>query len=393
MAVSCSTANAAGEECEMGKKVESWDAAVASGLALWLLALGWHAGTMAAALAQPRKRKRIDWPRSTPAVSVIVPVSSSAPALVRCATSLAQLDYPKVEVLLCSAEGDRAAAEAIATTRQQHPSLRACFVAPASVTNPKSGLLAATIPHAAHDLLLLTDDNVVSTPLRIQTHLAYHEAGYGLVSACVLGEAPENFWGAIDAAYMNGHFARLQLAGDAIGLSFSTGKSILVSKEALARSGGYAAAGETMCEDAIVQRDLRATGQRVTLTHEPVRQPIGRRRLADVWHRHLRWASCRRRHAPLLFAAELCVSVPVAALAGGAVSAAAGAGFATGLAGTVGLLLTLEWGFLALARWPIGRWYPAAWLVRELLAIPLWFAALLPRQRVLWRDRALEFGP
>jgi ceramide glucosyltransferase len=370
--------------------VGSWDEVAA---ALWLLAVIWHSGTMAAALAQPLKRKRIEEPRSQPAVAAIVPVSSSAPALGQCATSLAQLDYPNVEVLLCAAQDDRAAAEAIAATRQQHRELRACLIAPIPLSNPKSGLLAAAIPHASHDLLLLTDDNVVSTTRRIQTHLAYREAGYGVVSACVLGEAPDNLWGAVDAAFMNGHFARLQLAGDAFGLSFSTGKSILVSREALVRSGGYAAAGETMCEDAIVEQGLRAIGQRVTLTHEPLRQPIGQRRLAEVWHRHLRWTSCRRRHAPLLFALELCVSAPVATLAGGVASALVGAGFAAGVTSTLALLLALEWSFLALAHWPIGRWFPAAWLARELLTVPLWLAALLPRQRIHWRDRTLELGP
>ena len=365
-----------------------WDAVVAFESAIWLLILGWHVSTMAAALAQPRKR-RVHWSISRPSVSVIVPVSSAAPALARCAASLTELDYPKVEVLLCAAEGDFAAAKAIVAAEQAQPGLRTCIVKPDAINNPKSALLAAAIPRATHELLLLTDDNVVSSPLRIQAHLAYREAGFGLVSACVLGEATENFWGAVDAAFMNGHFARLQLAGDAVGLSFSTGKSVMVSKMALARSGGYAAAGDSMCEDAIVQRGLKATGQRVTLSHEPLRQPIGRRRAAEVWHRHVRWASCRRRYAPLLFGLEMATAAPVAALAGGLASAGLGTSFATGLVVTIVLQLGLERAFLTLARWPVSPGYPAAWAARELLALPLGVAALLPRRRTVWRKRAL----
>ena len=144
-----------------------WDAVVALGSAFWLLTLGWHVSTMAAALAQPRKR-RVHRSISHPSVSVIVPVSSAAPALARCAASLAELDYPKVEVLLCAAEGDFAAAKAIVAAEQAQPGLRACVVKPAAIENPKSALLAAAIPIATHELLLLTDDNVVSSPLRIQ---------------------------------------------------------------------------------------------------------------------------------------------------------------------------------------------------------------------------------
>ena len=190
----------------------------------------------------------------------------------------------------------------------------------------------------------------------------------------------------------NGHFAHgCSWPATQVGLSaFSTGKSVMVSKTALARSGGYAAAGDSMCEDAIVQRGLKATGQRVTLSHEPVRQPIGRRRAAEVWHRHVRWASCRRRYAPLLFGLEMATATPVAALAGGLASAGLGTGFATGLVVTIALQLGLERAFLTLARWPVSLGYPAAWATRELLALPLGIAALLPRRRTVWRKRALE---
>jgi ceramide glucosyltransferase len=306
---------------------------------------------------------------------------------------LLQLDYPAIEVLLCAADGDQAAEAAITAAQRAHPQLRICIAVPEAVRNPKSALLAAAIPYASHDLLLLTDDNVVSPPSRVLTHLAYCETGYGLVSACVLGERPENLWGAVDAAFMNGHFARLQLAGDAVGLSFSTGKSMLISKEALTRSGGYAASGNTLCEDAIVQRQLLAIGQKVTLTDEPLRQPLGRRLLAEVWHRHLRWAGCRRRYAPLLFLIELITSVPVAALMGGLACTSAGGHFAVGSVGTALLLLGVEWAFLMLARWPIGIRFPIAWTVRELLAPLLWISALLPLQRAEWRDRTLALRP
>jgi ceramide glucosyltransferase len=373
--------------------VEEWDAIAASGLALWMLAMAWSLGTTFAALAQPLKRRRVGWPESRPAVSVIVPVSSHAPALPVCVESLAQLDYPAFEVILCAAQDDRAAAEAVRVARQEYPALRACFVVPAAIANPKSALLEAAVREAKHDLLLLTDDNVVSSPVRIQTHLCYQEAGYGLVSACALGYAAENFWGAVDAAFMNGHFARLQLAGDAIGLSFTTGKSIMVSRVALERSGGYVAAGETVCEDAIVQRQLETVGQRPTLSHEPVLQPIGRRNHAEVWHRHLRWTACRRRYAPLLFALELVASAPVAALAGGLASAGLGVGFVTGIIVTPVLQLGIEWAFLTFAHCPRGIFYPAVWAARELLSLPLWVAALLPRRATVWRERSLDLRP
>lgn len=360
--------------------------------ALWTLAVGWLLGTWGAALLQPLKRSRrngVAPSSSALPVSVIVPVSSPAPALPQCAASLAALDHPALEIILCCAETDPAAATAIEAAVQRHPALQSRVIAPAALNNPKSALLAAAVPLAAHDLLLLSDDNVVASPQRIAQHLAGRAAGHGLVSACALGEAAESFWGEVDAAFMNGQFARLQCAGDAVGLSFSTGKSMLVSRQDLLASGGFAPSGDTMCEDAVVQRQLVRAGQRVALTAEPVRQPIGRRSFGEVWHRHLRWATCRWQFAPLLFGLELITSAPVAVLAGGAVAAALGLGFLGGAAGTAILFLGAEWTFLRLAGWPAGRAFPLAWAGRELLASALWLGALLPRRQTYWRNRPL----
>jgi ceramide glucosyltransferase len=276
--------------------------------------------------------------------------------------------------------------------RRRHPALRACVVTPAARGNPKSGLLAAAVREARHDLLLLTDDNVASSPARIQDHLAYRQAGYGLVAAAALGEGSANFWAAVDEAFMNGRFARLQLAGDAIGLAFTTGKSILVSRAALAASGGYEAAGDTLCEDAIVQQRLAAIGTRAAISDATVRQPLGRRRFREVWHRHLRWTGCRKRHVPLLFVVELVTSAPVAAIAGGLAAASLGLGAVAGIVGTMMLLMLLEWAFLVLARWPLDRRFPLAWLVREALSLALWFVALVPRRRLVWRDQTFVAG-
>lgn len=360
--------------------------------ALWMLAAGWLVGTLGAAWLQPLKRSRrngVAPSSSAVPVSVIVPVSSPAPALPQCAASLAGLDHPALEIILCCAETDPAAVVAIEAAVQRHPALQSHIVAPAALGNPKSALLAAAVPLAAHDLLLLSDDNVVASPQRIAQHLAVRAAGHGLVSACALGEAAESFWGEVDAAFMNGQFARLQCAGDAVDLSFSTGKSMLVSRQDLLASGGFAPSGDTMCEDAVVQRQLVQAGQRVALTAVPIRQPIGRRDFGEVWHRHLRWATCRRQFAPLLFGLELITSAPVAVLAGGAAAGSLGFGFAGGAGATVILFLGAEWIFLRLAGWPAGRAFPLAWAARELLAPALWLAALLPRRRTYWRNRPL----
>ena len=358
-------------------------------LAVVAATLAWNAGTATAALLQPRKRRQVGWPEDIPPISIIVPVRAPAPALPACAKSLASLDYPDFEVILCAEDDDVDAVELTKRTASEYRQFTACNLAIPATANPKVALLEAGIQKARHDLLLLSDDNVVSKPNRLRTLVAYRNAGYGLVSTCVLGSEAQNFWGDVDRAFMNGHFARLQCAGDSIGLSFATGKSMLLSRADLLRSGGIGSIGATICEDAKLQRQLEAIGTTTTLSHDRILQPIGLRTFNEVWHRHLRWSMCRRQYAPLLFVAEAILSAPVASVSAAIAGVGLNVGFAPGFVATAAMLLAIEWAFLRISGATPGWRFPAIWLAREALSLPLWLAALSPRRTVVWRARVL----
>lgn len=363
-------------------------------LAVVTATLAWNVGTAIAALLQPRKGRHVGGrPEALPPISIIVPVRAPAPALPACARSLASLDYPDFEVILCAEDDDVAALELTKQAASKYRRFTLCDSPVASTVNPKAALLDAGIQKARHDLLLLSDDNVVSTSNRLRTLIAYRNAGYGLVSTCVLGSEAQNFWGDVDRAFMNGHFARLQCAGDSIGLSFATGKSMLLSRADLRRSGGIGSIGATGCEDAKLQRQLEAIGTRITLSHDRIMQPIGLRTFSEVWHRHLRWTMCRRQYAPLLFVGEAILSAPVASISGSVAGVGLGVGFAPGFVASATVLMAIEWAFLRISGASPGWRFPAIWLTREVLSLPLWFAALRPRRTVVWRARALPTLP
>lgn len=363
-------------------------AALIAALALALGSIAWHAGTAVAALVQPRKRRRVCWPERLPAISILVPVRSPAPALELACSSLARLDYPCFEVVLCAAQDDGDAVAAIRTWTEKDDRFRACLTTVAQASS-KETLLAAGADSARHGLLLLSDDNVLSSQTRLQALLAYRQAGYGLVSSGVLGGHGANFWAAVDGAFMNGQFGRLQAAGDAIGLSHATGKSMLVSRFDFQRALPLPHGETSLCEDAELQRRLESMGVRATLCHERLVQPLGRRSAGDVWHRHVRWATCRRRHAPLMFAWELAGSSPVAALAGAMAGLELGLGAITGL-WVLAALLAIDWAFAAALGCRPGVRHAAAWTMREVLTIPIWLAALPRQRRVVWRQRVFH---
>jgi ceramide glucosyltransferase len=270
-------------------------------------------------------------------------------------------------------------------TDVEEPNIRHCLVVPQAGINPKVALLTAAVCEARNEVFLFTDDNLVLAPTQIQAHLAYLDLGFALVSAAAIGIGPKNLWGAVDAAFMNGYFARFQLAGHVVGLSYITSKCLMLSRRVLEESGGLKAVA-THCDDAELQKRFVAGGRRATLSHAWVSQPIGERGFGEIWNRHLRWFYCRRRYAPGFFLVEGVLSSVVAMLAGGVVAAHGGLPAWSGVGTTFAFLMAVEWVLLTFQGWRPGPWYPFAWLAREILVLPLWLTALVGR-RAIWRGR------
>lgn len=354
----------------------------------------WSVATSALACMQARHpRHRREGRRDGPGVSVLVPVSAPASGLRSCVASLRRLKHDRIEILLLAAIDDRVAVQAVQRDAESAgtTTIRALVLRPLDSPNPKVGLLAAALRFARYDLLLFTDDNAISLPGRIRRHLERYDEDHQLVSAAAIGVRPEGFWGHVDAVFMNGYFARLQLAGDRIGVAGVSGKSMLIGRSDIERSGGLLPTGSTLCEDSALQKRVADIGGRTALSRQPVLQRVGRRTLGEVWSRHRRWFYCRRTQVPWVFASEAAVSSVVGSAFGALGTHSLGLEWWLGALVSAALLLGVEWVFLAVKGWPIGLWYPAAWIVREMLVLPLWLSALLGGT-VRWRDRRLSLG-
>jgi ceramide glucosyltransferase len=122
------------------------------------------------------------------------------------------------------------------------------------------------------------------------------------------------------------------------------------------------------------------------LGDRPVCQPIGRIRFIEVWRRHRRWLSCRRKYIPATYACEALFCAPIACLAGAAAFGALALPPAAGAAATAAIWCAIDCLFILANRWHFGPLTPLAWLVRELIFLPLWTAALFART-VNWYGR------
>jgi len=184
---------------------------------------------------------------------------------------------------------------------------------------------------------------------------------------------------------------RAQYFVDTLGFGFAQGKTMLWRRGDLEAAGGIRALGAEPAEDAASTKIVRAAGLRVRLTDLPFGQPLGRRRMTEVWRRQTRWARLRRRCFPLCFAPEILGGAIFPLIAAGYVASAAD----ISVFATVAVLSIVWYGaetaLAKAARWHLAPLYPLQALLRDVLLPLLWVDAWIGTDFV-WRGHQMSIA-
>lgn len=363
------------------------------GVVFWCASLAWLIGSIVCACAQPwYRRKDSPFSLAREPISVVVPTSARdtpQAARDRHATleALLRMDYPSYEILLCVDRIDEGR-ELLSTLRYSwlDRGVNVLGVSDPVSANAKIDAMALGLAAATHDLVLFCDDDVLVDASHLSFLVNQLQANVGLVSAAAIGSQPLNLPAYLELAFMNGQFARLHLAGDVIGYSGALGKTMLVRKQELHVVGGLRPVGVDCCEDAALTRAFSQGKMKVALSPVPVTQPVLDQRWLDVLRRHTRWMGCRRRYLPVVFICEALFSTPVTALAAAFVAHCGSIDPRYAVGATMALWCMAEHVLFYVNRWAIGPWSPIAWLIREVLILPMWSVALFAKL-VTWHGR------
>lgn len=311
-----------------------------------------------------------------PPVTILRPLCGAENNLVETLNSAFALDWPNYEVVFCVASPGDPAIDIARGSMAAHPESAARLLIGEDVfsVNPKMNNLIKGWRSAQHDWIVIADSNVLMPPDYLQRLFARWTPGTGLVCSPPIGSAPQGFAAELECAWLNSFQARWQLLADTAGFGFAQGKSMLLNRQVMARAGGFERLGGEIAEDAAATHVIRQIGLKVRLAREPFEQPLGRRSLASVWKRQLRWARLRRSSFPLVFVPELFAggALPILALA---VLTAFGV-----CSQLTFVLYVLAWygGEILLSKafhWHIGRMTPLAMILRDLALPVLWVAA------------------
>ncbi len=373
------------------------DSAIRATAALACMALCLHVASSIVAIARCRARARVPCrPEAAAPVSIVRPLCGIDNHGEETLRSTFALAYPDYEILFCVANARDPVIPLVRRLISEHPKIPArLLVGEERINdNPKLNNAAKGWDAAAHEWIAITDSNVLMPEDFIDRLLARWRPGIGLICAPPIGASPENFWGEVECAFLNTYQARWQYAADAFGCGFAQGKVLFWRRADLEAAGGIRALGAEPAEDAAATKLMRAAGLKVTLADAPSRQPLGPRRLAEVWRRQVRWARLRRMTFPLFFAPEILTSglLPVALTASAALAADLSYAEAAGWTGAAALVwYGAEAALAHAAGWHLARVSPLAWMVRDLMLPVLWIAGLAG-SGFTWRGAAIDFA-
>ena len=302
------------------------------------------------------------------------------------------LAYADYEILFCVADADDPIVPLLRRLMAAHPGISArLIVGDERISdNPKLNNCVRGWEAARHDWVVLADSNVAMPPDYLQQLQAAWGPDTGLVCSTPIGARPDGLFAAVECAFLNTLQARWQYTGEALGLGFAQGKSMLWHKPFLEARGGIRALAAEIAEDAAATKLVRAAGARVHLVAAPFDQPLGRRTLSEVWSRQLRWARLRRVTFPLFFAPEIGCG-PLLPF-GIALSAAPSLSLAAILFGLTTLWYGAEIGLAHRAGWYRRPRLLLAFLIRDTLIPALWTCAWM-RGAILWRGNAMDIRP
>lgn len=335
----------------------------------------------------PAPRARADLPR----VSLLRPVCGLDPMDEATLGSSFGQDYPDYEVIFCVASATDPAVALVNRLIAEHPEVPArLLVGDERVSgNPKLNNLVKGWAAARTDWIVMADSNLALPADYLRDMIACFTPGIGLVSSPAAGTEPAGMAARLEAAFLNTHQARWQLAADQLGLGFAQGKTLFWRPEVLEKAGGMAALGTEMAEDVAATKIVRRAGLKVRLAPRPFAQPLGRRGWGAVWSRQIRWARVRRLGFPGIFMAEALNGV-LPSLAALTVAVALGAPLAL-LPVFVVFWFGAELWLARQAGWPHGLRDLLAWGLRDALMPAVWLWCWFGNDFV-WRGNAMRAG-
>lgn len=352
-----------------------------------LVTTAWSlAGFLAVARAV---RRKVPPAGAVPGVSVLKPLCGADAELEANLESFFVQDHPEFELLFGVTDPADPALSVVETVRARHPE-RACRVIVhrgLGALNPKIDNLLGLLPHAVHDLVLVSDSNVRAPRHYLGELAALHTAERpGIVTNLFAGGREDTVGAALSSVELSSFCAPGVALPTLLGDPLLVGKSALFSRRALDGIGGLDRLRDVLAEDFVLGKTFSRAGYDIVLSPTVLVNVTRGTAFASAAKRLLRWSMLRFRLRPIAFLLEP-LTIPLAVLPVAWISMGP-------WSAVWALLLTFvrDVGGWYVLRGPAKLWIPALLgPLRDAVALGVW--ALAPfKKHVSWRGARFRLG-
>ena len=368
-----------------------------AGMAYYLLAI------VAARLFISARRRPVA--RYAPSVSILKSLKGLDPGMLDAFRSHCRQEYAgEYELLFGVSSMEEPAVAVVQQLQSEFPdrAIRLIDCPERLGSNGKVSALVQMAPHAQHAFLLVNDSDITVGPnylSKVMAHFAPEQAStsyqavkrVGLVTALYRGRAHGTIGSLLEALTIATDFMPSVLVARMLegGLRYGLGSTLAVSREALAKIGGFAAIVDQLADDYELGERIFKAGYRIGLSAEAVETSVPAYDWRGFCDHQLRWLRTVRDARPggyagLIFTQGLTLAL-LNVIASGASPLSL---WILALCFFLRLSLAMTVGAEVLGDHQV---LPALWMLplRDVMATGLWVGGFASN-RVVWRGQRFE---
>jgi len=229
-----------------------------------------------------------------PGISILKPLCGVDDDLEANLEQFAALDYPSYEVILgVKDRRDPAYAVARAAVARWPQVMRLVLQEGEPGLNPKVNQLVTLSSEARHGLWVISDSNVRVAPGYLdEIAEGFSDPAVGCVTHPIAGVGERTLGSLMDNLHLASSAAAGVIAAKRLAdQDIVVGKSMALRREDVEALGGFFSVKDVLAEDFVIgQWVTRKLGKEVRVARTPVFNVSLKKRVADFFHRYLRWS-------------------------------------------------------------------------------------------------------
>jgi ceramide glucosyltransferase len=250
-----------------------------------------------------------------PSIALLKPLHGAEPNLYGNLASFCNQDYPgAVQILFGVGDSNDSAVSVVRRLIDDYPDRDIELVVNATTPgmNPKVASLIGLQRHVRHDVVIVSDSDIVVRPDYLGRTIAALDAPQvGLVTCLYRGLPERGVWAELASMAIDYHFVPNVLVGLALGLARPCfGSTIALRRETLEKVGGFHAFRDQLADDNAIGEAVRGIGQKVAIPPWTVDHRCAEQSASELLRHELRWARTLRAVNPVGFAG-LMVTYPL----------------------------------------------------------------------------------